>query len=360
MPMASPCTRPGRPLASCGCPPALHPSGVPAPAGGNVSLPGSSSVVLNGVSCPLTGSCTAVGHETGAAGDNGAVVVAQTASGWKASVAAVPSSPPAAGDDSLAAVSCWEPGDCTAVGSYQDPKGTFPLIDTEIGSVWQAPATMLLPANGFLVAYGALTGVSCPSAGHCTAVGYYTATGGGNQGLAADQAGSKWTASEVRFGSTAQLNAISCSSSGCLAVGSGVVTGDSPEAIATAAVNGAFGPAFVVKAPAGSSGIATLLYGVSCTSPATCTAVGSYDPSSTYLATAWAANEVNGTWKTPVTVQTPLAGAISVLSGTWAATPVGWSRRCCPTAWPWALTRTPRARTCPCTPARAPACGRRR
>ena len=116
---------------------------------------------------------------------------------------------------------------------------------------------------------------------------------------------------------TAQLNAISCSSSDCLAVGSGVITGDSPLAIAVAVVRGAFGATFEVKAPEGSSGIATLLYGVSCTAPTTCTAVGLCGPGSTYLATAWAASDVNGTWRAPAAVQTPLAGAISVLNGVW-------------------------------------------
>ena len=66
----------------------------------------------------------------------------------------------------LGAVSCTAPGDCTAVGTSDQPPGSLneqPLYVTESDGTWGTP-TLLAGA-------GSLSAVSCTSAGDCIAVG---------------------------------------------------------------------------------------------------------------------------------------------------------------------------------------------
>ena len=276
----------------------------------NLRLAGASSVSLYGASCPVGGNCLGAGSFLGNnSDDNGPLLASDTTGGWKTSVAPLPAGAlPGNSANSLASVSCASASSCTAVGAYKDAKGQSPLVVAESGFVRLASAAVTLPANGEFWDTRALVGVSCARAGQCVAVGDYEAGGGSDQGLGAVQSGGTWKATEVGFGGTSQLEAISCVASACLAIGHGVGQGNSPEALAVAESGGHFGSPFTVKAPTNSSGIATSLTSSSCTGPSTCTVVGSYEPTTTDLSTAMATGEVGGAWGRAVAIELP-AGA---------------------------------------------------
>ncbi len=116
----------------------------------NVSFPSHSGTVLKGASCPTGASCVAVGQDMGNyAGANGTIVFSETAGGWRAAPAPVPTPPPTHGADNLASVSCRAAGTCTAVGAYQSTNdATSPLVETGAGSAWGPATTVALPAAG--------------------------------------------------------------------------------------------------------------------------------------------------------------------------------------------------------------------
>ena len=145
------------------------------------------------------------------------------ASGWK--VERTPNqNRDSAGINELSAVSCTSGRACTAVGSHAASLSStgFPLAERWNGTRWQIQRTML-PTGA---KSGGLAGVSCPSATACTAVG---STPGKKPDTSANLA-------EVWNGKTWRVQAI--------------------------------------PAPQGSTSSA--LFGVSCTSPGACTAVGHY------------------------------------------------------------------------------------
>jgi hypothetical protein len=123
------------------------------------ALPGATSSVLNGVSCPTAMRCMAVGSET-----FGGVTV-PLAERWHGSwnvLAAV--NPPGATSSTLNAVSCRSVGPCFAVGSTQIGRGDpMPLIERWSHDHWEL---VNVPPG-----LGTLQGVSCPGASQCVAVG---------------------------------------------------------------------------------------------------------------------------------------------------------------------------------------------
>ena len=178
---------------------------------------------------PVGGNCLAAGSYLGDnPDDNGPLLVSDTTGGWKTSVRPPAGALPGNSANSLASVSCASASSCTAVGAYKDAKGQLPLVATETGPDWLASADVTLPANGAFWDTGAFAGVSCARLGQCVAVGDYETGGGSNQGLGAVQSGATWKATEIAFGGTAQLDAVSCVASACLAVGHGVGKGDGP------------------------------------------------------------------------------------------------------------------------------------
>lgn len=121
--------------------------------------------------------------------------------------------------DSLAAVSCASPTDCTAVGTAVGAQSQFPFAEHWSGTTW---TTAQLPTVN-PIGYVTPTGVSCPVAGFCVAVGDY-------QGLPIAETwnGSTWRVSLLPQppvdNHSAQLTSVSCTSdSACVAIG---ISGD--------------------------------------------------------------------------------------------------------------------------------------
>ncbi|HTW07033.1 MAG TPA: IPT/TIG domain-containing protein [Acidimicrobiales bacterium] len=294
----------------------------------NVSFPGHSGTVLDGVSCPTAGACILVGQDRGSyAGANGTIEVSDTATGWKASPVTVPSPPPPGGADTLNAVSCPAAGPCTAVGDYQDANGTFPLVAIESGSAWQPSVTVALPANSGPSPGASFAGVSCTTDDVCAAVGSYEDNNSAGQAMAALSYGGGWgqaaKAVEVQLppgasGGSPALRAVSCFETGCLAVGGYSQSFYVRPGMAVAESGGQFARAVEVKAPATEPGfVITTLTGVSCTAPTTCAISGSFLNPVNNATTAMVASEVDGVWQPSVAIKPPAnaSGNSSTLNG---------------------------------------------
>ena len=226
---------------------------------------------LLGVSCVSRAACVAVGSSQRA-------LAALRWNGRRWSRRSLPT--PRGARSQLSAVSCADPQDCEAVGSSSYSSGAFSdgsgvtvvLAESWNGRRWSIQRSAFTPEPGG--EDSALSAVSCASpTGGCTAVGTVS-----NEPLVVHLVGRRWVTeagANPLFGPLfGALNGVSCSSPrACTAVGA---TNFGPDAAAFAETwNGrrwSTEPAPGAQTVGGSS-----LAGVSCLSPATCTAVGTID-----------------------------------------------------------------------------------
>jgi hypothetical protein len=251
---------------------------------------------LSGVSCSSARSCVAVGPF---GGRNGTATLAEAWHGQAWRVQATPNPAGSVGSQ-LLSVSCSSPGACTAVGAYSPDSGeTLALAERWNGTSWRLQAA---PNPAGTIAEQ-LAGVSCPSAGACTAAGNYGVLGTQTLTLAVAWAGTSWRVQATPTPTGAdgtELSAVSCSSpAACTAVGwfsNGV-----GDIVAVAERwDGRRWRLQDTASPAGSP--LAELEGVSCRSPAACTAVGWYQDS-TGSALAFAESWNGARWRIR-----PLAG----------------------------------------------------
>ncbi len=277
-----------------------------------VSTPDTSTVFpnsLSGVSCSSTTSCVAVGS---AATSTGSVTVVET---WNGSSWTLTPSPEVAGTaaDSLAAVSCPTTASCTAVGYDVDGSGAEQtLVEAWGGSAWSvvtSPDTTAKLPN-------ALNGVSCTSASACTAVGGAYAVGGtAEQTLVETWSGSTWSAASSPDPTTGddELQAVSCGTGGCTAVGYSTTSGGIEQGLVEAS-SGA--PWAVVTTP--EPGLyGNSLQGVGCVGTA-CVATGSEETGAGLLQTLGESD-----LEAPTVTVPPTAAFTFGLSGTAAVTSTG-------------------------------------
>jgi hypothetical protein len=186
--------------------------------------------------------------------------------------------------------------------------GTGPALAA--GTTWVHQPTPY-PASS---KYQELLGVSCPSATACVAVGFSGATRGDTpiSALAETRtAGGGWTALTAPSpGENGALNAVSClSASDCTAFGSyGTSTGDLTLAEHWDGTSWSVQP---TPNPTGSAG--AMLTGGSCSSPTSCTAVGSW--SSGVLKSHPLAEQWDGTSWTIEKMPTPPKSQSTTLYG---------------------------------------------
>jgi hypothetical protein len=225
------------------------------------SPPGRQVTALDALSCPEPGACTAVGEGTVAGGE---APLAWTLAGGAWTVAVV-GPPPGTGASVLEDVTCTPTGGCLAVGQVLDPV-PHALVATGSGSGWTT-AVLDEPVG---TSSGALDGVACPSAGSCWAVGQAA----GPRPLVAtgprDDA-SAWTETvlPVPSGLTgAALTGVACPGPGCTAVGDGVTPSGSAQGLSAAQEGGTWTMA-PVPVPPGSD-----VVGLACPVPAGCVAAG--------------------------------------------------------------------------------------
>ena len=247
-------------------------------------VPGSSVDELQGVSCASTTSCVAVGFYQQKGGSEQTLVETLANGTW--SVITSPNS--GAGNNVLTGVSCPEASACVAVGSYQSGATSRALAEELFGGSWVL-TTVPTAGSGTNV----LAGVSCAAVGACVTVGYYD-NAGVDHALAENLSASVWSvmASQDQGAGLNELNAVSCTStSSCVAVGTyrtaAGVNQDLIETLATAT--------WSVHHPSpDANGANNVLSGVACTSTTSCMAVGHYN--SKGVAQSLAIELAHGTW----------------------------------------------------------------
>lgn len=239
---------------------------------------------LSSVSCATAGSCSAVGEYGG-----GGLLLTKQGGKWRIGAESVmPKNALADKPVSLTSVSCASPGNCSAVGTYNNAVGSRDLTPndavllTEKAGKWRAGVRAVLPANALSQNspdhQPELNSVSCPSAGNCVAVGAYEPVQGIEGLLVAEKAG-KWQrgleAARPRHaaGPIVELSSVSCASPGdCTAV-------DSDRGLLVTETEGRWAVGAVAALPSNSRSSGALI-AVSCASPGNCSAVGSYGPAS--------------------------------------------------------------------------------
>jgi hypothetical protein len=225
---------------------------------------------LYDVSCPTAGFCMAVGAYDSSDEPQGSPL----AELWNGSAWSIVPVPRPAGADlnDLDRISCAGPAACVATG--------FALIgghNNAIAAIWNGTSWQLtaLPRPAGTTG-SSLDGVSCASASACTAVGdYQVHESSKSKTLAMRWDGSRWTIQRTPNPSSGPngraVNGVSCPSpTACVAVGSAnnaSNTGSVPLAMRWDGMAWSLTPA---RNPAH----VTVLFGVSCTSAASCIAVG--------------------------------------------------------------------------------------
>ena len=151
-------------------------------------------------SCPADGWCIAVGNYlalTGSTYYEPGLIAAESGSTWSAIAAPLPANAAVDPQAFLQSVSCPVTGTCVAVGRYLDTSGaTQGVIDQLSNGVW-SPSEVALPSGSVTSgsgAYAQLSAVSCSAAGSCTAVGLYSPTGGGEAALIDTAVAGSWSA----------------------------------------------------------------------------------------------------------------------------------------------------------------------
>jgi hypothetical protein len=230
---------------------------------------------VTGVSCRAPLACTVVGSVSFPGGYE--VTLAERWNGGRLSMQRTPNQLGITYAD-LAAVSCASSTACTATGTYLTPGGALALLaERWNGRRW---STEFPPARRGPGPVSSLTGVSCPSATECVAVGAFTGNSlmmGGSVTLAERWNGSNWSIQPTpnpAGASSSSLDAVSCSSSAtCTAVGT-FESATGRELPLIERWNNTRWSLQSSAVPAGAFG--TNLFGVSCPSASVCVAVGRY------------------------------------------------------------------------------------
>jgi hypothetical protein len=269
--------------------------GLPAPASHSPSgspwrlQPSPNPVVHNGMlvadSCTGQGICTAVGGYENRSGTQVPLAEARAGAGWRMQRTPVPAG---AVLSTLFGVFCAAANACTAVGYWTDAALHIrPLVERWNGTSWAirpVPSPAGFPEAGFFA-------ISCSSTRACTAVGAESSSIGVTTPLAERWNGASWTIQPVSgsAGSLAsEFLAVSCpTATACTAGGSEMNSAQKPVPLAER-WNGTRWSVQSVPSPAGAIGAG--FNGLSCATPATCIAAGSYGNShgaSALLAETW-------------------------------------------------------------------------
>ncbi len=175
---------------------------------------------LSGVSCPGVGACVAVGYYfVASTGFNPsamrAIVVTESGGRWGAPTPITLS--PALGDagsleDHLNGVACPVIGSCLAVGSFDSISSSVahPMAVSGSGGVWAPAVEVEPPAGAGSGPFSALTSVSCPASGSCVAVGQYDGRGQSEPAMAATGTVHALGPAFAIAGATAGVGPVSC------------------------------------------------------------------------------------------------------------------------------------------------------
>lgn len=223
-----------------------------------------------------------------------------------------------AGNAQVSSVSCASASNCAAVGYYTDESGALQaFVTNEVNGVWgkaaEIPGTAGLNKGGAAQA----DSVSCPSAGNCGAGGSYMSDASHSQDFVVSEVNGVWR-NAIQIPGSATLNkrgvvqfgSVSCTSAGNCGAGGGYTdAAGHGQAFVVSEVNGTWRNALEVPGSAGlNQGGSAEINSVSCTSSGTCSAGGGYLDSGARNQ-ALVVSEVNGTWQTAAEV--PGSGALN-------------------------------------------------
>lgn len=215
-------------------------------------------------------------------------------------------------------ISCWSPGSCEAVGTYDDTTGANVLyVDNENQGVWGVARTLgRAPYAAAQPAVMSVSQLSCVGEGSCTLVGTYVAASTSNPTVfvGTENAGS-WGSLDalpglatLDTGGEEQADALACASAGsCTVAGTYLDATGATGIFVSSLTEGVWSDAATLPAAsdAGSPSFATVS-ALSCPTATACTIVGSYADSSGKFQVLLD-NESDGAWTTP-TQLTTIAG----------------------------------------------------
>jgi hypothetical protein len=194
-----------------------------------------------------------------------------------AALAGRPAVPAPGQSSNLGGVTCTSATSCWAVGDYV-------RVSTDFDQVlrWNGRRWTLVPAPGRGNYGTALQGVTCAAPASCWAVGELASRDGYEHNQVVHWNGRRWAPVSVPDpgGRTAttlnQLYGVSCAApASCWAVGSSARYGSGPQLNQVLHWNGRKWSAVSVPEPGGTTSTSlSALYGVSCAAPASCWAVG--------------------------------------------------------------------------------------
>lgn len=222
-----------------------------------------SEVGIFSVSCVSRTFCMAVGSTS----SPGTPTLIESWDGTRWSVD--PSPVPPGGGAQLFGVSCASVSACMAVGSYVAPART-------LAESWDGTRWALVPTPNIGPSRNLLFGVSCPSVTSCTAVGYFVYSKSeyeASLSLVESWDGTRWSIvpSPSPAGTFTGLQAVSCvSPTWCMAVGGGAHTAGDRSWTFIQQWNGTRW----ATVPSPNKGLQSGLDGVSCVSTMSCQAVG--------------------------------------------------------------------------------------
>lgn len=292
---------------------------VPAPTNNATSQSGE----LYDVSCQGSGSCVAVGYYQKGASDDYEADVVPISDGQPLAAQAV--TLPANADPTVSAqfadvehVSCPQTGTCVAVGTYVDSTDqthdlVLPITNGNAGSAVET----LLPADATATQVTPQPSLSCQASTWCVEVGTYSTSGGNRPVMIPFDNGQPTASGDVEVslpagaqdptvgsGQQAELNGVSCPSSGgaCVAAGDYYGADGNQAGMTVTFDSGVVGAGTEPQSPADENTTSPGLYyaTVGCT-PNSCVATGVY------------ANGVGGASLVVLSAQLPLAIASATL-----------------------------------------------
>ena len=182
------------------------------------------------ISCTSATACTAGGTYKDGSGNPFSFVVDESGGTWgTAQTLPLSGTLPTGAGGQLNDLKCTSPGNCVAVGNYEDVNGLQSYVATESSGAWSGAVEV--PGSGQLnVSHvGAAAEVSCPAAGDCALVGIYADASQHFQAYADSESAGTWGTAvalpglaQLNVGGVAGAEAISCSSVGNCATGGDV------------------------------------------------------------------------------------------------------------------------------------------
>jgi hypothetical protein len=261
---------------------------LPLPNDANVN----SLVTLNQLSCARPGNCVAAGSYVNRDNVSQALVVNEINGTWqKAQALTLPGNASAYAGASLSGLTCTSVGNCVAAGVYNTVTGDLEgLLADEVNGTWQRGRELVAPVDAavnpriFFYGFGE---VSCASAGNCALGGQYRDQRGNYQGLLADEVNGMWQRAQsvalppgaTRAGKNGGVVAVTCPKKGSCRAGAAYLDANANyQAMTLSQIAGSWRAGVKVNLPGGATsvGVAGGLYGLQCSTPTTCSAIGSY------------------------------------------------------------------------------------